>query len=61
MDGIVVMYALPLIYAVYLGVAEAARALALRPAPGRRHDAATQELAGRVENKLATARMGLRQ
>ena len=55
---VVVMHALPLIYAVYVGVAEAARALALRPAAGRRHDAATQELAG---GELATARLGLRQ
>jgi alkylation response protein AidB-like acyl-CoA dehydrogenase len=58
---VVVMHALPLIYAVYIGVAEAARALALRTAAGRRHDVATQELAGRMENELATARMGLRQ
>ena len=55
---VVAMLALPLIYAVYVGVAEAARALALRPAARRRHDAATQELAGRMENELATARMG---
>jgi acyl-CoA dehydrogenase len=58
---VVVMHALPLIYAVYVGVAEAARALALRTAAGRRHDAATQEVAGRMENEVATARMGLRQ
>jgi len=58
---VVAMLALPLIYAVYVGIAEAARALALRQAAGRRHDTGTQELVGRMENELATARMGLRQ
>jgi alkylation response protein AidB-like acyl-CoA dehydrogenase len=58
---VVAMLALPLIYAVYVGIAEAARALAIRQAAGRRHDAGTQELVGRMENELATARMGLRQ
>jgi acyl-CoA dehydrogenase len=55
------MLALPLIYAVYVGIAEAARALAIRQAAGRRHDAGTLELVGRIETELATARMGLRQ
>ena len=58
---VVAMLALPLIYAVYVGIAEAARALAIRQAAGRRHDAGTQELVGRMENELATARMALRQ
>ena len=58
---VVAMLALPLIYSVYVGIAEAARALALRQAAGRRHDAGTQELVGRMENELATARMALRQ
>ena len=58
---VVAMHALPLIYAVYVGIAEAARALAIRQAAGRRHDAGTQELVGRMENELATARMALRQ
>ena len=58
---VVAMHALPLIYAVYVGIAEAARALAIRQAASRRHDAGTQELVGRMENELATARMGLRQ
>ncbi len=58
---VVAMLVLPLIYAVYVGVAEAARALAIRQAAGRRHDGATQELVGRMENELATARMALRQ
>jgi acyl-CoA dehydrogenase len=55
------MLALPLIYSVYVGIAEAARALALGPAAKRAHDPATQELVGRMENELAVARMGLRQ
>ena len=58
---VVAMLALPPIYAVYVGIAEAARALALRQAAGRRLDAGTQELVGRMENELATARMALRQ
>jgi acyl-CoA dehydrogenase len=58
---VVVMLALPLIYSVYVGIAEAARALALGPAAKRAHDPATQELVGRMENELAVARMGLRQ
>jgi acyl-CoA dehydrogenase len=58
---VVAMLALPLIYAVYVGIAEAARALAIRQAAGRRHDAGTLELVGRIETELATARMGLRQ
>ena len=58
---VVAMHALPLIYAVYVGIAEAARALAIRQVAGRRHDAATQELVGRMENELATGRMALRQ
>src|SRR5262245_26056787 len=58
---VVAMHALALIYAVYVGVAEGARGLALRAAAPRRHDAAAQELAGRMDNELAVARMGLRQ
>jgi alkylation response protein AidB-like acyl-CoA dehydrogenase len=58
---VVAMLALPLIYAVYVGIAEGARALAIRQAAGRRHDAGTLELVGRMENELTTARMALRQ
>ena len=58
---VVAALALPLIYAVYVGVAEAARAMALRAAAGRRHDAATQRLVGGMDTELATARMALRQ
>jgi alkylation response protein AidB-like acyl-CoA dehydrogenase len=58
---VVATIALPLIYSVYVGIAEAARALGLRQAAGRRHDTGTQELIGLMETELATARMALRQ
>ena len=58
---VVTMLALPLIYAVYVGIAEGARALAIRQAAGRAHDADTLEQVGRMENELAVARMALRQ
>ena len=57
---VVTMLALPLIYAVYVGIAEGARGLALRQAAGR-HDGSALELVGRMENELATAKMALRQ
>jgi acyl-CoA dehydrogenase len=52
--------AFPLIYSVYLGVAEAARDLAVREAARRRHDAAIQLLVGEMDNELAGARMAVR-
>jgi acyl-CoA dehydrogenase len=58
---VIVTFALPLIVSVYVGVAEAARGLALREVAARRHDAAMQQAVGRMETELATARMGLRQ
>lgn len=58
---VVATIALPLIYSVYVGVAEAARTLALRQAAGRRHDPGAQQLVGLMETELATARMALRQ
>jgi alkylation response protein AidB-like acyl-CoA dehydrogenase len=58
---VVATTALPVIYSVYVGIAEAARALALRQAAGRRHDADTQQLVGLMDTELATARMALRQ
>src|SRR5262245_34574276 len=58
---VVATIALPLVYAVYVGVAEAARDLALRQAAARRHDRGTQEAVGAMETELATARMALRQ
>jgi alkylation response protein AidB-like acyl-CoA dehydrogenase len=57
---VVAMHVEPLIFSVHVGIAEAARALALRQAARRRHEAGTQELVGRMENELATARMALR-
>jgi acyl-CoA dehydrogenase len=57
---VVAMHVEPLIYSVYVGIAEAACLLALRQAR-RPHEMATQELAGRMETELATARMALRQ
>jgi acyl-CoA dehydrogenase len=56
---IVAATALPLIYAVYVGVAEAARDLAVREAARRRDDAATLDLVGAMDTELAAARMAL--
>lgn len=56
---VVATVALPLIYSVYVGVAEAARDLGLREAARRRDDPATQEGAGALEVELAAARMAL--
>ncbi len=52
--------ALPLIYAVYVGVAEAASALALDSAAKRRDDPTIQRLVGEMENELTAARLALR-
>ncbi|HEV8586055.1 MAG TPA: acyl-CoA dehydrogenase family protein [Methylomirabilota bacterium] len=57
---VVATLALPLIYAVYVGVAEAARGIAVRQAAARRQDASVQQLVGLMDTELATARMGLR-
>lgn len=51
--------AFPLIYSVYLGVAEAARALALRTAGRRSQEPVVQALVGEMENELAAARMAV--
>jgi len=55
----VVLVALPVFNAVYVGVAEAARDLALEMARNRRDDRSTQMLAGEVENELTTAQLAL--
>ena len=57
-----VMYsiAFPLIYAVYLGVAEAARDIAIREAGRRRQDASVQALVGEMETELAATRIAVR-
>jgi alkylation response protein AidB-like acyl-CoA dehydrogenase len=55
---IVSMVAFPLVYAVYTGVAEAARDLAVAAAAKRR-DPAVIELVGAMDTELAAARMAL--
>ena len=57
---IVAAMALPAVYSVYLGVAEAARDVALRMAARRRDERATQEMVGAMETELAAARMAWR-
>lgn len=56
---VITMVALPLIYAVYVGVAEAARDLAVREATKKREDPNVPYLVGEMENELAAARMAL--
>ncbi len=51
--------ALPIIYAVYVGVAEAARAVALEASARRRDDPTTQRLVGEMENEMTAARLAL--
>jgi alkylation response protein AidB-like acyl-CoA dehydrogenase len=54
------MMAFPLIYAAYVGVAESARATALRIARKKADDGALAYLVGEMENAFATATMALR-
>jgi alkylation response protein AidB-like acyl-CoA dehydrogenase len=56
---ILVLIALSTIYPVYLGVAEAARQIALTEAMRRREDPAVQLAAGEMETELASARLAL--
>lgn len=56
---IISMVAIPLIYSVYVGVAEAARDLALSQASKRRGDHHLLHLVGGMENELAAARLAL--
>jgi alkylation response protein AidB-like acyl-CoA dehydrogenase len=56
---IIVLIALPLIYSVYVGIAEAARQIALTGATGRRSDPAVQLAAGEMDTELAAARIAL--
>jgi alkylation response protein AidB-like acyl-CoA dehydrogenase len=51
--------ALPLIYSVYVGVAEASRAVALEVAAKRRDDPTIQRLVGEMENELTAAQLAL--
>jgi alkylation response protein AidB-like acyl-CoA dehydrogenase len=53
----IVMIAIPLIYSVYVGVAESARDIALELARKRRPDHHTTELAGRMETELRGAQL----
>jgi acyl-CoA dehydrogenase len=57
---IVAATALPVIYSVYVGVAEAARDVALREAARRRDDHTVQEMVGAMDTELAAARMAWR-
>ena len=51
--------AMPIIYSVYTGVAEAARDLAVREAGKKRDDPTVQSLTGEMDTELATARVAL--
>jgi acyl-CoA dehydrogenase len=53
------MIAIPLIYAVYVGIAESARDLALELARKRSVDAHLVDLSGGIDKALATARLAL--
>ena len=54
---VTVMIAIPLIYSVYVGVAESARDIALELARKRRPDPHTTELVGRMDTELRGAQM----
>ena len=56
---VVAMVALPVFNAVYVGVAEAARDLAIGAAKKRRDDRSVQAHAGEVENELTSAQLAL--
>jgi alkylation response protein AidB-like acyl-CoA dehydrogenase len=53
----VTLVAFPVFFAAYLGVAEAARDLALRLAGRRKDDPAVAQLVGEMENELVTAQL----
>jgi acyl-CoA dehydrogenase len=55
----VVLCALPVFNAVYVGVAEAARNLALDAARKRRDDRVVQIMAGELENEVTSAQLAL--
>ncbi len=56
---IVAAQALPLIYSVYVGIAESARNLAIEKAAKKRDELDVQLLAGEMENELRTAQIAL--
>jgi alkylation response protein AidB-like acyl-CoA dehydrogenase len=59
--NVVATVALPLIQSVYLGVAEAARELALQQVAKKRDDPDVWYLVGEMENALVTGRMAVRE
>jgi acyl-CoA dehydrogenase len=56
---LVAMIALPLIYAVYVGLAESARDIAIEVATKRRDSADVRSHVGEMENELCNAQMAL--
>jgi alkylation response protein AidB-like acyl-CoA dehydrogenase len=56
---IIATIAFPLVYAVYVGVAESARDLAIELAKRKKPTRHTMDLAGRMETELAGARLAL--
>jgi indole-3-acetate monooxygenase len=54
---IIATIAFPLVYSVYLGVAESAREIALQCAKKKKPDAHMIQLAGRMETELAAAKL----
>jgi acyl-CoA dehydrogenase len=56
---VIASVAFPLIYSVYVGVAEAARDLAVKVASGKKADPVLLDLVGRMENELHAARLAL--
>jgi len=57
---VISLLAIPLIYSVYLGVAEAAREIAVKRARGRRDGQDVSYLVGEMENEIAAARLAHR-
>jgi alkylation response protein AidB-like acyl-CoA dehydrogenase len=56
---LVAMIALPIVYSVYVGIAEAARDIAVRQVARKKNDPDTQCLVGEIENQLRTAQIAL--
>jgi len=59
--NVIATVALPIVQSVYLGVAEAARELALRQAAKKRDDPDVWSLVGEMENALAIGQMAVRE
>lgn len=57
---LVASQAMPIIYSVYVGIAEAARDVAVREAARRRDEPSVQELIGAVETEVTVARLAWR-